>query len=187
MHLICFPGPIDQVICESHALVQDHANAAIRVPRRGDDLAPMPKRDRSARLFRQETWAHQRSLRQRLQGNLCQEAKAHTSEPGDSGGRRCDKRWNCAVSAMAMVRLPTTSFWCLSIDTGYSTINKVKKDCELVLYNICMEQGYKIHAIEIVEDHVRLFLEFHPSSSLSKVVQYLKGGSSLDCSSFILN
>jgi len=55
---------------------------------------------------------------------------------------------------------------------------QVKKDCELVLYNICMEQGYKIHAIEIVEDHVHLFLEFHPSSSLSKVVQYLKGGSS---------
>jgi len=41
-----------------------------------------------------------------------------------------------------------------------------------------MEQGYKIHAMEIVEDHVHLFLEFHPSTSLSKVVQYLKGGSS---------
>jgi putative transposase len=41
-----------------------------------------------------------------------------------------------------------------------------------------MEQGYRIHAIEIVEDHVHLFLEFRPSISLSKVVQYLKGGSS---------
>jgi putative transposase len=41
-----------------------------------------------------------------------------------------------------------------------------------------MEQGYKIHAIEIVADHVHLFLEFHPRTSLSKVVQYLKGGSS---------
>ena len=49
---------------------------------------------------------------------------------------------------------------------------------ELILNNICMEQGYKIHAMEIVEDHVHLFLEFHPSISLSKVVQYLKGGSS---------
>ena len=56
--------------------------------------------------------------------------------------------------------------------------SRVKKDCELILKNICMEQGYKIHAIEIVEDHVHMFLEFHPSASLSKVVQYLKGCSS---------
>lgn len=41
-----------------------------------------------------------------------------------------------------------------------------------------MEKGYKIHAMEIVDDHVHLFLEFHPSASLSEVIQYLKGGSS---------
>ena len=56
--------------------------------------------------------------------------------------------------------------------------NQLKKDCESILNDICIEQGYKIHAMEIVEDHVHLFLEFHPSVSLSKVVQYLKGGSS---------
>ena len=55
---------------------------------------------------------------------------------------------------------------------------QVKKDCELILNNICIEQDYKIHAMEIVEDHVHLVLEFHPRTSLSKVVQYLKGGSS---------
>jgi len=32
--------------------------------------------------------------------------------------------------------------------------------------------------MEIVADQVHLFLEFHPSTSLSKAVQYLKGGSS---------
>jgi putative transposase len=52
------------------------------------------------------------------------------------------------------------------------------KDCELILKNICIEQGYKIHAIELAEDHAHLFLEFHPNTPLSKVVQYLKGGSS---------
>jgi putative transposase len=41
-----------------------------------------------------------------------------------------------------------------------------------------MDQGYQIHAMEIVGDHVHLFLEFRPSSSLSRVVQFLKGGSS---------
>ncbi len=55
---------------------------------------------------------------------------------------------------------------------------RVKKDCELILKNICMEQKYKIHALELTEDHVHLFLEFHPSTSLSKAVQYSKGGSS---------
>ena len=52
---------------------------------------------------------------------------------------------------------------------------RVKKDCELVLSKICMEQGYKI---EIGDDHVHLILEFRPSYSLSRVVQFLKGGSS---------
>ena len=55
---------------------------------------------------------------------------------------------------------------------------RVKKDCELTLKNICSEKGYKIHAIELSEDHVHLFLEFHSSISLSKVIQHLKGGSS---------
>ena len=55
---------------------------------------------------------------------------------------------------------------------------RVKKDCESIFKNICAENGYSIHAMEVVEDHVHLFLEFHPSASLSKVIQYLKGGSS---------
>ena len=55
---------------------------------------------------------------------------------------------------------------------------RVKKDCESILKNICVEKGYRMHAMEVVEDHVHLFLEFHPSTSLSEVVQYLKGGSS---------
>jgi putative transposase len=54
---------------------------------------------------------------------------------------------------------------------------RVKKDCESIFKNICAEKGYRIHAMEVVEDHVHLFLEFHPSTSLSKVIQNLKGGS----------
>ena len=55
---------------------------------------------------------------------------------------------------------------------------RVKKDCESIFKNICAEKGYRIHAMEVVEDHVHLFLEFHPSTSLSKVIQHLKGGCS---------
>ncbi len=39
----------------------------------------------------------------------------------------CDKHWNCVVLAMAMVKLPTTLYWCLSIDTEYSTIRELKR------------------------------------------------------------
>ncbi len=55
---------------------------------------------------------------------------------------------------------------------------RVKKDCELILKGICMKRCYRIHAIELTEDHVHLFIEIHPSISLSKVIQFLKGGSS---------
>ena len=41
--------------------------------------------------------------------------------------------------------------------------------------------------MEIVEDHVHLFLEFHPSISLSRVVQYLKGSNSYRLFRLILN
>lgn len=33
-----------------------------------------------------------------------------------------------------------------------------------------MEQGYKIHALEVAGNHVHLFLEFYPNNSLSEVV-----------------
>ncbi|MGB9940210.1 IS200/IS605 family transposase [Methanosarcina sp.] len=55
---------------------------------------------------------------------------------------------------------------------------RIKKDCELILSNICTKNGYKIHAMEVVDNPVHLFLEFHPSNSLSEVIRYLKGGSS---------
>jgi putative transposase len=55
---------------------------------------------------------------------------------------------------------------------------RIKKDFELILSNICAKNGYKIHAMEVVDTHVHLFLEFHPGNSLSEVIQYLKGGSS---------
>jgi putative transposase len=35
--------------------------------------------------------------------------------------------------------------------------------------------GYKILALEIMEDHIHLFLEMHPMHSLSKTFQLFKG------------
>jgi putative transposase len=36
---------------------------------------------------------------------------------------------------------------------------RVKKDCESIFKNICAEIGYRIHSMELVENHVHLFLE----------------------------
>ena len=77
-----------------------------------------------------------------------------------------------------MVRLPTTSCWCLSIDTRYSTINELKRIASLYSTIFAQRKVNKIHALEVVDNHVHLFLEFRPSTSLSEVVQYLNGGSS---------
>ena len=83
--------------------------------------------------------------------------------------------WNYAVSAMAMARLPTTSCWCQSIDTRSSMNGRLKR---IASWSSARRTAIEFHAMEIVEDHVHLFLEFHPTISLSKVVQYLKGSSS---------
>lgn len=51
----------------------------------------------------------------------------------------------------------------------------VKKDCERILKEACESRGYRIHALEVMDDHVHMFLEFHPSTSVSKVIMDLKG------------
>ena len=53
----------------------------------------------------------------------------------------------------------------------------VKKDCETIFNDICAEHGYRVHALEIVDDHVHMFVELHPTNSLSEVIQYLMGSS----------
>ena len=59
---------------------------------------------------------------------------------------------------------------------------RVKKDCELILKNICVEQDYKIHAIEIVCSwNSTQALLYHESFNTWREAVLI------DCSSFILN
>jgi putative transposase len=54
-------------------------------------------------------------------------------------------------------------------------IDEVKSCCEKVLRQIAQDYGYLIHALEVMPDHVHVFLSFKPSVSVSDVFHKLKG------------
>ena len=54
----------------------------------------------------------------------------------------------------------------------------VARGCRLVMEEIASRYGYKILAMEVMEDHVHMFIEVHPTHSLSKTFQLFKGISS---------
>ena len=51
----------------------------------------------------------------------------------------------------------------------------VARCCRLVFQEIANQYGYKILSLEIMENHVHLFLEMHPTHSLSQTFQLFKG------------
>ena len=55
----------------------------------------------------------------------------------------------------------------------------VKRDCEAVILDICARKGYRVISLHVADDHVHLFLELHPTHSLSGVIKQLKGESAV--------
>jgi len=53
----------------------------------------------------------------------------------------------------------------------------LKRSCENALRQIAKEHGFEIYALEVMPDHVHLFVEVPPSMSVSKALQLFKGGS----------
>jgi putative transposase len=51
----------------------------------------------------------------------------------------------------------------------------VKKACEMLFYKIAGQYGYTIHELQIMPDHVHLFVGMKPDDSVSKAVQRFKG------------
>ncbi len=49
------------------------------------------------------------------------------------------------------------------------------RGCKLVFHEIAEQYGYKILALEVMENHVHIFLEIHPTHSLSRTFQLFKG------------
>ncbi|TKJ41760.1 transposase [candidate division LCP-89 bacterium B3_LCP] len=54
----------------------------------------------------------------------------------------------------------------------------IKTFVEDVIKNLCKSNGYKIIALNILEEHVHLFVEFKSSHKIGELVKYIKGRSS---------
>ncbi len=51
----------------------------------------------------------------------------------------------------------------------------VRKDCEAILNEAGLRYNIKIYELEVMEDHVHIFVEIPPTMSVSKAMNLLKG------------
>ena len=56
---------------------------------------------------------------------------------------------------------------------------KIVKTLQRLFYESSQMNGWWIHELNVQEDHVHMLIQIKPSQSISKVVQRLKGGSSI--------
>ena len=54
----------------------------------------------------------------------------------------------------------------------------VKKDCEAILNEAVLRYGMTIYEMEVMPDHIHIFVEIPPTMSISKALNLLKGYSS---------
>ena len=51
----------------------------------------------------------------------------------------------------------------------------VKQKCEQFFRQVAEKYNFKVHKLKILDDHVHLFVELHPSISVSKAIMLFKG------------
>ena len=54
----------------------------------------------------------------------------------------------------------------------------IRMRLETICFCLAERHRFEIYAMEVMEDHVHLFVGIRPSQSIAQVIQYLKGGSS---------
>lgn len=57
-------------------------------------------------------------------------------------------------------------------------VDNIEKDLKLLFYKCAEEQGFEIITLEVMPDHVHLFVSCHPKLSPHLIVKKLKGVSS---------
>ena len=51
----------------------------------------------------------------------------------------------------------------------------VRKDCEAILVEAVQRYGLELYELEVMPDHVHIFVELPPTMSVSKALNLLKG------------
>ena len=54
-------------------------------------------------------------------------------------------------------------------------VDEVKSACEVVLHEVARKYGFVIHELQVMSDHVHIFVGFKPNVCVSQVVNLLKG------------
>lgn len=54
----------------------------------------------------------------------------------------------------------------------------IRKRLEQIFFSIAKRHRFQLKALEVMEEHIHLFISIRPSQSISQAIQYLKGGSS---------
>ena len=57
-------------------------------------------------------------------------------------------------------------------------INNIKVRLEKIIKEVCLEHGCQIKALEILPDHIHVFLTYSPAYPPNKIVKIMKGRSS---------
>jgi putative transposase len=54
-------------------------------------------------------------------------------------------------------------------------VDEIKSECERVLNEVAYKYGFVIHELQVMSDHVHIFVGFKPNVCVSHVVNLLKG------------
>jgi len=57
-------------------------------------------------------------------------------------------------------------------------VGNIEKDLKQILYDIASEKEVEVKALEIMPDHVHMFISFDPRIPLHSLIRYFKGRSS---------
>ena len=83
-----------------------------------------------------------------------------------------DKRWR--VSPTSVYNLAYHIIWCPKYRRKVLT-DGVDKELKRLLYEKCDEHGWSLENVEVMPDHVHIFIKCKPTDSVAYIVAQLKG------------
>lgn len=85
------------------------------------------------------------------------------------------KRWKSSIGSVYNIAYHL--IWCPKYRRKV-LVGEVELELKAILSEIALERGWEIGQMEIMPDHVHIFLKANPVNSVAEIVNYLKGVSS---------